>query len=393
MKRKKGGFRAVILGTLGLVLLGAGIQYKRDNGLVLGDRSNNDNPWGFGSNNGFNNNPSQSPTPSVSISIEPTEVVTPHPTVLVTPTIEVTVEPTLEPTVEPTVVISPTVTPLISEEPKKETDQNQDVTNSGPVVNVPVIYKDLVIVPVSQKSVVEGSVYVPEAPKPKSIIKTIQQKFEQVGGGQFLTQPKTNNQPKPTPTLQLNKTKEEADNLTGDVSIFYKFQNGNVVLGAESGSGNSLRIPEGDLRRAEISMGTALQKEGLSLSVSGEDKFVLKDKSYLVLSSMPVLVNIDDRKIYLETGSGKQELSTLPDEAVDTAIEFKAFDKLSNEKPPVLGVVNGELGYDVLGEKTYKLFGKVPVKAKVHVYVMVGSNEVVEGDQSFLTRLIKIASL
>ncbi len=334
---------------------------------------------------GDSHHPSKNNLPSPTITLSVTQTVTVSPSITITTTATPTdptpmSNPTTVPTAEPTTIVtaSPTVTQNVwTPVPMDQTSNSIDTQ------------KTVELVPVSERSVTTNSNYI--APTvTTSVLNVIKNKFEQVGRGEILSKPMAT--PTPTPYFGQNKT-ENSDVLSGDVDIFYKLLGEKVLLGAENAEGKQLNIKDEDLRSAEITLNKVLDKNGLRLNLTSDNNFALVEDSVIALTTMPVHVNIDSHKIYLETAEGKKELRILPEVAVKQAVELKSFEKLSKDSAPSIVDLGEELAYKVEGDKTYKVFGYFNVSAKQNVYITAETGEVIEGDQPLVTKIVRLISL
>lgn len=375
MKKKRKGnkllfvwFGILVLGGLFLlegIFFGGNKQADRK---VLGDSKDSHSPV-------FNYKTStptstKTPTPSASptqIEIVPTQTEAPLPPL--TPPVElgatITVAPTIEvvKTPEPTQVPEPRV--IIKTE------------------------KVVIFVPINERSITSESSYVAPVVT-KSVFKKIQNKIEQVGRGEFLSKPK----PIPTPiAIELKRETVGGDMLEGDVDIVYKLLGERVLLGAQTTEGRQLKIKDEDLRSAEVTLNKILDKKEVKLNLTSENKFALVQGEVVTILDMPIHVNIDNHKIYLETLEGKKELKILPEQAVKEAVELKIFEKLNSDSVPSVEDLGDELAYKVVGDKTYKLFGFLSVKTKQNVYITAETGEVIEGNQPLFTRAVRLFSL
>jgi hypothetical protein len=411
VKRKRLGlFQNNIFLVLCLVL-GIGFFgqsfFGRSNTKVLGEHSdkngNNDSEdnsskW---SNNGWNNNSEN----NSSQNNNPYRTITSTITEGVVVTSVVTVDPIITDTVVlPSVTVSQRLQGR-SAAPAIDNSSNNSGDNSDKdagvfdhpslqtgAIQTQTIYtteKVVVYVPVSEKSVTQANNnhYVP--PK-QNVIKSIQNKIQEVSRGEFISKPS------PTVTLKvptLKEASEETSILTGDVDIFYRFQGDSVVLAAQNSENNLLSIKEEDLRSAEVTLNKILENKKVKLNVTNESLFALVQDGVVVTTGSPIRVNIDSQKIFLETSEGKKELKVLPMQAIKEAVDLKSFEKLNAKSVPSIENFGDELSYKVVGDKTYKVFGLIEVKAKQNVYIAAETGEVTEGDQPLMTRIIRLISL
>ncbi len=285
--------------------------------------------------------------------------------------------------IEPTVVVTVAPTDEI-----KITKQNEETHNSQLVLNLYRTEKSVDLVSVTERSVTTNSNYVIPVVT-KSVLKVIQNKIEQAGRGEIISKPT----PSPTVVLSPGAKMEAGDVLSGDVDVFYKLMGSQVLLGAENSEGRQLKIKDGDLRSAEITLNKVLDKKNLRLSVTSNNDFALVEGSVIALTTMPIHVNIDSHKVFLETNEGKKELKILPEQAIKQAVGLKSFEKLNADSLPSIESFGEELSYKVVGDKTYKVFGFIKAKAKQNVYIAAESGEVTEGVQPLMTRIIRLISL
>lgn len=378
-----------------LVIAGKSIGYGGQKTKVLGDNSDfehNNSGWGLNINNG---NSSQSAESSVNTNLAPDTQTTVTPTETLTPIPTQTINESsllAAPTETPNTPI-PTPTLLIPTEtlqPTVSIPSNNFVNTESTPVNVYKTEKTIISTPIMERSVVSNNLSVYPTVVKQNVFETIQLKIQQVGRGEFLSKPT------PTPTVEQQVAKSGSafvDILTGDVDVYYKFQNGNVMLSAQNSDNQKLNIKEEDLRGAEITMARILNKKQISLNVTNNNLFALVQGDVTAVTSTPIHINIDSHKIYLEIGGEKKELKILPSEAVKEAVDLKYFEKLNSNSVPSIEKYGDELAYKVVGDKHYKVFGFIKVTAKENVYVTAESGEVISGDQPWITRVIRIISL
>ena len=270
--------------------------------------------------------------------------------------------------------------------------QDQVVSDNAVNTNNDFSYdKPVDLAPVSDRSVVSVSSVDKNKATTRSTVKSIGNTIKNFGKGEFLTKPSL------TPTeikRDLLKTDSGVDEvLPSDADVFYKVVGDKVLLGATNNIGSELKIKDEDLRSAEVTMNKILNQKQIQLSVTANNEFALVQGGVYAVMDMPVSVNIDSYKVYLDTASGKKELKVLPKEAVRIAVEQKAFETLNKSEIPSVEDFGEELAYKVGGDKTYKVFGLVDVKVQQNVYVTAETGEVIEGNQPLLTRIVRLISL
>jgi hypothetical protein len=135
-------------------------------------------------------------------------------------------------------------------------------------------------------------------------------------------------------------------------------------------------------------------------SEGGQTAFV--EKGVGALSTFPISINPKTNELTVTTPSGTKVVTVLPQKAVDNMLASKVMTDVVSEKadgnlgsiPSLvqLELKNGVLGYKIMGTKTHKLLGIIPIKTEVLAFVSAENGQVVDTTESFLGRLLnKIA--
>ncbi len=388
------GFGLTLILVVGFTALAL---YKSSKGSVLGEYNSNSNNYGQGNGNGYGNHNkddsddgysyteddegnilNESGTPNVEV----TE--TPLPTPHVTEYQEVLdIEPTV---VQPTDVLPTVVQPTQTEQENNQ-QSNEDSENRWAEIR-----SDLVVVPVSERSMtVSQSAAAPIPVVTRSFVRTIKKKIEQVGRGQFLSSPKR--VLTPTPAKEQERSSGDEDVIGVDTDIFYSLTDKGVLLAASNTEGKTLSVPDQELRSAEITMNRVLQKQNLKLGVSSEQEFVIQEGGVRVTLGMPIYVNVSNHKVKIENNGERIELNMTPVEAVRKAIDYGYFEKTSTEELPEIREWRQKLVYEIPGEKSYMLFGKYPFSLSRSVFVDIENGDVEQEEDSFLVRMVQVLSM
>lgn len=149
--------------------------------------------------------------------------------------------------------------------------------------------------------------------------------------------------------------------------------------------------------------GKASNVQGVSI---GENVEIVSDKGQTALvservgalTSYPISLDPDTKKVTVNTPIGTKEINVSPQKAVNNTLaayvmSYVTGEKVKNSLASIPSLVNvelkgGVLGYNIEGQKEHKVLGLIPLKTGVKAFVSAENGQVVESRQSLLGRIL-----
>ncbi|PJA87104.1 MAG: hypothetical protein CO141_01185 [Candidatus Moranbacteria bacterium CG_4_9_14_3_um_filter_42_9] len=122
--------------------------------------------------------------------------------------------------------------------------------------------------------------------------------------------------------------------------------------------------------------------------LAGDDHFDVESRGVNVEIKFPISVDPQTGQVFVDTGFGKVELTTLPDEAVNALKEAG----VDNVYQLELENDEGELKYIIKGTKKEKLLGLFNVEVPADAVVLVENSSISEIKESFFAKLLDLLS-
>lgn len=316
--------------------------------------------------------------------------------VTIAPTLSPTVKPTVKPTAKPTETTSsqtqsqfladPTVepTPLPTDEPTAAPTNYPTPPPSAPLMKQPEIKSDLVsgnaTVSTPDKPVI--------TPKSESFIQTIKKGIQSIGRGEIVT-------PVVTPWLSPTprKTPKETELILNTITLKYQLQGGKLALVGEDEQGRAMAIDETDMRRTETSVLNRLERRGVVLSLTSDNKLAVRNNKVTAVTDLPIMVDVKTKTLMVSTPDGPMVVTVLPDKALENILDLGVIASVNTQVIPKIEYVGDEVVYRFGGTKVYKMLGIYQVTVPVTIVVSVNTGEVVSRDQPFITRVVRLISI
>lgn len=135
-----------------------------------------------------------------------------------------------------------------------------------------------------------------------------------------------------------------------------------------------------------------LEDEGIKISTESGKPTITKNK-VTASTDFPLSVDANTHQLIVTTPAGQKAVTVLPDQAVQNMVGASSSAILSNLSNPIkLEFKDNEMVYELKGEKKFRIFGIIPVSTSTTAYVSAQSGNLVEQEQSLLTKLIKLIS-
>lgn len=200
---------------------------------------------------------------------------------------------------------------------------------------------------------------------------------------------------------QKIKTKVEDDGKTkieleqGGTKIKYVIENGKIVVKKEHEQDTDLSNDETE--EIENEFEDTLENQGISLA-SDTAKPTFMKNNIRAASNFPLSFNPETKALIVTTPAGEKTLAILPDQAVENMLKNNILSDISSESSgtqsaqAIVTTYDGTLSYEIDGEKTHRIFGILPVKTPVKVFVSAETGEPLAKRQTVLTSLIDFLS-
>ena len=185
---------------------------------------------------------------------------------------------------------------------------------------------------------------------------------------------------------RIDGNKTRIDVISGGIKVRYEKEEGKVVIKAETEEGDV--VSEEDL----FKITQELEKEGIKIETNN-DEIVIASNNVGAVSEFPVQIDLNTNELMVTTPQGNETLAVLPDQAVQNLISVGIISRLGLESSPIaLGDANGDLTYEILGLKDFKLLGFIPISMPATVTVSAQDGQVLSQEKSLATSIIDLLS-
>lgn len=200
---------------------------------------------------------------------------------------------------------------------------------------------------------------------------------------------------------QKIKTKVEDDGKTkieinqGGTKIKYIIENGKIVVKKESEEDANLTTNE--TGEVENKFENEMEKEGISIA-SDTAKPTFTKNNVRAASNFPLSFNPETKTLIVTTPTGEKTLAVLPDQAVENMLKNNILSNIATESSgtqsaqATVTTYDGTLSYEIDGEKIHRIFGILPIKTPVKVFVSAETGKPLAQRQTMLTSLIDFLS-
>lgn len=164
-------------------------------------------------------------------------------------------------------------------------------------------------------------------------------------------------------------------------------QDGKVQLQVTSDSGNTTTdITDFTDEIIEIEEKEAAKR--LKITSVGNE-FVIKQDDVSVATSFPIKVDPKNKVLSVQTQTGERYIKMLPSEVFGNAVKADFIDRLINDQSISLTEGdNGELEYQIKGQKNLSLLNLIKLDAPVNLAVSATTGEVLKIDQPTWLRIL-----
>ena len=379
-KRKK--VKKVISGDMVTILVMVAVILSAVLFLVSRSASGDDTKHSNRTNNGFRDESDE---------VKKWWRTTPTPTI--TPTTQIQVQMSTQPStvVQPTEspAETPTPTTLPTTAPTPIPTESQTIFQTQPVTTPIVVQSEIKTIPIAGASVISPPSVTSGSNRTGSglILETVKKKIESIRG--TVNAPTVT--PTPIPTAKQEKTSPEID--LDKMKLRYQVREGQVVLMAEDENGRPIAVAENDMRRAEISALGKLEKKGVTLSMTGENKLALSNNGITAVTELPIMIDTESRSVVVDTIDGPKTVVILPDRVLKNIIDLGVITGVDTSVIPRIEYTGGEVVYEFGGNKVYKILGLYDITDPVVISVLAETGEVVSRNQSLLTRAVRLISI
>lgn len=132
---------------------------------------------------------------------------------------------------------------------------------------------------------------------------------------------------------------------------------------------------------------------------SDSGRFVIKRNRVGAISEFPLSIDLSTNTLSVTTPAGEKQVTILPDQAVQNMLSRNVIDKVIGEDSGDLSTRikvsqsdDGNLIYEVDGEKQKRLFGLIPLKFKKTAVVSVETGELMTTRETITARLLDLIS-
>lgn len=193
------------------------------------------------------------------------------------------------------------------------------------------------------------------------------------------------------------------DVYSGGVKVRYEIRDGRTIIKAETEEGAG--VPEQEL----FKIVDRVDKSGIKIATAGGELLVARN-NVGALSNFPLQIDLNTNQLIASTSAGTRVLTILPDEAVWNMLAANVISRLG---PPfirnaivsttsgqltsvsdvvTLGLQNNVPVYEIPGIRDFKLLGFIPVSQPVTAIVSAETGELVETQESLMTKIIDLLS-
>ncbi|MBI3109792.1 hypothetical protein HYZ06_02005 [Candidatus Daviesbacteria bacterium] len=202
---------------------------------------------------------------------------------------------------------------------------------------------------------------------------------------------------KTEPEKQKTEVKDgrtRIDVYSGGVKVRYEIRDGRTIIKAETEEGAG--VPEQEL----FKIVDRVDKSGIKIATAGGELLVARN-NVGALSNFPLQIDLNTNQLIITTPAGQKVVTVLPDQAVQNMLAANVISRListtsgqltSVSDVVTLGLQNNVPVYEIPGIRDFKLLGFIPVSQPVTVIVSTETGELVETQESLMTKIIDLLS-
>jgi len=388
-KRKK--VKKVISGDMVTILVMVAVILSAVLFLVSRSASGDDTKHSNRTNNGFRGESDE---------VKKWWGITPTPTsalLLVTPTLTPATQIQIQMSGQSSTVVQPTESPAVTPvptaslttAPTPRPTESQTIFQTQPMTTPIVVQPEIKTIPIAGTSVISSPSVTSGRNRTGSglILETVKKKIESIRG--TMSAPTVT--PTPLPAAKQEKTSPEID--LDKMKLKYQVREGQVVLMAEDENGRPIAVAESDMRRAEISALGKLEKKGVTLSMTNENRLALSNNGITAVTELPIMIDTESRSVVVDTVDGPKTVIMLPDKVLKNIIDLGIITGVDTSVIPRIEYTGGEVVYEFGGNKTYNVLGLYEITVPVVISVSAETGEVVSRNQPLLTRAVRLISI
>lgn len=166
--------------------------------------------------------------------------------------------------------------------------------------------------------------------------------------------------------------------------IRFEAKNGQLVVKTEDEIGEIKELNQQEAEEVE----NQLKREGIKIATGQRNTLVFSKGTATAEITLPLSFEPLTKIIMVERAKGKEQKIISPDTVLNNIIVEKAIIKRINNNPIELVDRGGTLVFEIPGIRRKKLFALFPVSIKKNVLVNAETLEVVDEEESFLTRFL-----
>lgn len=192
----------------------------------------------------------------------------------------------------------------------------------------------------------------------------------------------------------------------GELKIKYVFENGQVVKKVEDDDGNEVDLKEDELEEVENEIEDELGNDDLEISTKSGRPAIVQNNT-TAETEFPLSVDVGTNQLVVTTPDGQHSVTVLPEQAIQNILATGIMNRISDspssnvsdktgsfESQSViqLKVRDSKPVYEIVGEKTFKMFAFIPVTRPVVAVISAETGAVVTTQQSFFTNMVDLLS-
>ncbi len=193
---------------------------------------------------------------------------------------------------------------------------------------------------------------------------------------------------------EIKEGRTRIDVYSGGVKVRYEIRDGRVIIKAETEEGKG--VSEQEL----FKIVDRVDKSGIKIATAG-GKLLISRNNIGATSNFPLQVDLNTNQLIVTTPAGTKVVTVLPDQAVQNMLAANVISRLgapalkeatSTAQVIQLGLKNNIPVYEIPGIKQFNLLGFIPVDRPITALVSADTGELINTEQSLLTRIIDLLS-
>lgn len=204
----------------------------------------------------------------------------------------------------------------------------------------------------------------------------------------------------------LGKQKEAEQVSEKRTKVSFEVHNDTVRTKVEQEDGVEIEMKDKDMDILKEEIENELEKKDIKLLHTSDDTLTISKDSAAAVSKTPLSVDVSTKELLVQTPDGPMTVTVLPDQAIDRVMKtglittmdtVRADDAVIQQTGTLSGVMaleykNGQPVYTIKGSKSHKMLGIIPTSTPLTVFVSSVNGEIVETQQSVLSRIIEFIS-